>query len=190
MFFIKILISKGKIVYQDIKNILDRIKKAYNVQTYKELAEVFNIKYSTIDNWKLRKKIPEKYIVRAAQDCDVEIEWIKEGKSKKNKENSLITINNKLNHFPLKAVVAFIYIIENNDCLHNKKELFNAIENFYSSSPVHIKSIFDFTSTLDKKALYNSIQYFLFDEDIAVIFDNKNYFLEVLNYIKASKNFI
>ena len=58
---------------------LERIKEAYKVKKYTELAEIMGIKYSTIDNWKKRDIIPEKYFLKCAEDTGFSYNYLKTG---------------------------------------------------------------------------------------------------------------
>jgi len=178
---------------KDIRPVLSRMKKSFNVDTFKELADKLNVSYSTIDAWKARNKIPEKNLLKTSQICHVSLDWLKTGENQEDLSDKVrLTINNKLINFPLKAVMALIFLLEEYNNVTNKNELITKIEEFYSKSLIHVKSniSLDFTSKLDRKVLFNFIEYFLGDEDILFIFNNKNYYLDFLNFLKDSKRFL
>jgi len=173
------------------KEILERFKLAYNVKTFKQLADKLEISYSSLDNWKLRNAIPEKYLLKTAQECNISVDWLKTGKDQNKEINIKFTINNKLAHFPLKAIISLTFILEKYNNINNRNELFNKIEDFYEQHTFLVKpnASLDFTSKLDRKVLINFIEYFLTDDDILVIFNNKEYYLNFLEFLKDSKRF-
>ena len=97
----------------EIKAILQRMKKSFNVDTYKELAEKLDVSYSSIDSQKARSKIPEKNLLKISQICHVSLDWLKTGKEQNLSDKVKLKINNKLVNFPLKTVVALIFLLNN-----------------------------------------------------------------------------
>lgn len=63
----------------DVFDILIRMMKALKADSELELAEILGISQSTISTWKIRKKIPEKNILRTSQMSGVPFEWLKTG---------------------------------------------------------------------------------------------------------------
>ena len=166
-----------------IKNVLQRIKNAYKVKTYKELAKKFGVSYSSIDNWKLKKDIPEKYLLKTAQECHVDFEWLQTGKESDKTEKTKISINNKLANFPLKIIILLYSLLEEYKDIQNKAELIEKSEEFSCQSTNNF-------SKINQKTLASFIKYFLADRDIQFIFTYKNYYFDVLELIQDTKRFL
>jgi len=77
--------------------------------------------------------------------------------------------------------------------LHPKYTIIRDIEEFYSEFQglINFKiTNTDFTTKIDKINLIKYINYHLTNEDVEIIFLNKLYYLEYLNFIKESKRWI
>lgn len=82
---------------QGIKGILNRMKEAFGVETFGDLADKLEVSSSSIDSWRARGSVPEKNILKTSQMCGVSSEWLLKGGSLKVKQEKLsqetITIN-------------------------------------------------------------------------------------------------
>jgi len=70
---------------QDIKGILKRMKEAFNVATYKDLANELGVSLSAIDSWRARGAVPEKNLLKTSQMTGVSVKWLETGEDKQNK---------------------------------------------------------------------------------------------------------
>jgi len=59
--------------------IIDRMKTALDAKTFKELAEKIGVASYTIDNWKKRKAVPEKNLLKCAELTGVSYNYLKTG---------------------------------------------------------------------------------------------------------------
>jgi len=82
---------------QGIKGVLNRMKEAFGVETFSDLADKLEVSSSSIDSWRARGSVPEKNILKTSQMCGVSSEWLLNGgnlKSKQEKSSQeTITIN-------------------------------------------------------------------------------------------------
>lgn len=62
--------------YSDAKNLIKKIKTAYQVFTNPELANKLGLTVSAIEQWSKKNKVPEKYIFQCISDTGVSIEWL------------------------------------------------------------------------------------------------------------------
>lgn len=60
----------------DVKITTEKMKIAMDATSYSELASKLNITLSTIDSWKKRSAIPNKYLLKVAQDTGVSLDWL------------------------------------------------------------------------------------------------------------------
>lgn len=58
------------------KELIKKIKFAYQVTTNPELAEKLGITLSAIEQWSKKNKVPEKYITRCTFDTGVSFDWL------------------------------------------------------------------------------------------------------------------
>ncbi len=73
-----------------IDPILNRIKQVLRVNTDREMTEKWGIKYSTLDTWKSRDKIPSKRLKEFAQNESISLDWVLYGdKNSHIEENSI-----------------------------------------------------------------------------------------------------
>lgn len=63
----------------DVKVVIDRMKKATNSRTYGELATKLGVKLVTINNWKKRGFVPEKNILKCVLLTHKSKEWLEKG---------------------------------------------------------------------------------------------------------------
>ena len=88
----------------DIKSIINRMKKAFQVNTNKELAKKLGTSLSNIDNWKKRNTIPQKYILLTSQMNNINPDWLLTGEGEMYKTNKVQIFDNengiKVNYYP------------------------------------------------------------------------------------------
>ena len=63
----------------DVRGVLARLKDAYQVSSFKELAQKLGVSVATIDAWRARKSIPDKYLLKALQEQGVSKDWLLTG---------------------------------------------------------------------------------------------------------------
>ena len=131
----------------DVKITTEKMKIAMNATSYLELANQLNISLPTIDSWKKRNTIPNKYLLKVSEDTGVSIDWllsedkptfhisggsknisqINGGKIKQGSEKEFELFNE---HDPV-----FISFIKAYECVKNEKnklnELEDLLEDFY-----------------------------------------------------------
>ncbi len=62
--------------YTDAKNLIKKIKTAYQIATNPELANKLGLTVSAIEQWSKKNKVPDKYIFQCISDTGVSIEWL------------------------------------------------------------------------------------------------------------------
>lgn len=75
---------------ENIEKILHRIRGILDVRTDKEMCEILDIKYGTLDTWKNRDKIPDKRLAEIARKLDANYKWLKTGVLMPSSENKLL----------------------------------------------------------------------------------------------------
>ena len=60
----------------NVKNVLDKIKIALECDTYIDIANKLEVTPGAVDNWKKRNAIPNKYLLKVAEDTGVSIDWL------------------------------------------------------------------------------------------------------------------
>ena len=60
----------------NVKITTEKMKIAMNATSYLELANQLNITLPTIDSWKKRNTIPNKYLLKVSEDTGVSIDWL------------------------------------------------------------------------------------------------------------------
>lgn len=60
----------------NVKITTEKMKIAMNATSYLELAKQLNITLPTIDSWKKRNTIPNKYLLKVSEDTGVSIDWL------------------------------------------------------------------------------------------------------------------
>ena len=58
------------------KNILDKIKIALECDTYIDVAIKLEVTPGAVDNWKKRNAIPNKYLLKVAEDTGASLDWL------------------------------------------------------------------------------------------------------------------
>jgi len=94
----------------NIREVLNRLKIALNAKSFTEVAEKLGISESTIDSWRARKRIPDKYIA-TLQVKGINPDWLLTG------EGEMYRTNNRL---------------------EKARELLNNIENNHKADVVNI----------------------------------------------------
>ena len=61
---------------QIAKNILKKFKKAINIKTDTELAEILNIKSNTISSWKKRNTLDYAKIIEKCIDLNIDLNFL------------------------------------------------------------------------------------------------------------------
>lgn len=80
---------------EQIHDILLRIKSAIGARTDKEMCEILEIPYGTLDNWKTRKKIPKARLFEIAQAINLPVEFLLNGNMQiLNNNNAIINSSN------------------------------------------------------------------------------------------------
>ncbi len=79
------------------KAILDRMRIAFNVETYKQLSDELGVSANTLDTWKRRESVPEQHILRCIQMTGLNEQYLRYGHTPDNKHtiqgNHNISIN-------------------------------------------------------------------------------------------------
>ena len=89
-----------------VKEILKRMKQVYNVKSFKELAQKLGVSESTIDSWKARGSIPDKYILQTVHLQGIDKTWLEtgEGEMYKQTENRVQVFDEEngieVNYYP------------------------------------------------------------------------------------------
>ena len=78
----------------NIREVLNRLKIALNAKSFTEVAEKLGVSESTIDSWRARKRIPDKYIA-TLQVKGINPDWLLTGegemyKTPNNVQNAII----------------------------------------------------------------------------------------------------
>ncbi len=94
-----------------VKEILKRMKQAYKVKSFKELAQKLGVSESTIDSWKARGSIPDKYILQTVHLQGIDKTWLETGEGE---------------------------MYKTNERLQKAKELLNNIENNHKTDVVNV----------------------------------------------------
>ncbi len=167
-----------------------------------QFAHKIDVSPQTYSNYVSGRDIPSNVLQKAIEKFEIDPNWLLLGKKvqktkiilpDKISEEIIKNINLKLFNFPLKAIVGFIFVLEEKSNIENIKDLENQIKEFYEGYKGIIKfklTSNDFTTKLDSSSLIYYINCMLTDRDVQIIFKNKGYFLNHLNFIKQSKRWI
>lgn len=86
---------------ENLEAVLARIRAVLGVKTDKQMSEILDIPYGTLDMWKVRKKIPKGRFLEIAAKLNVTPEYLQSGVNISNNTNSVVvngsnsgTINN------------------------------------------------------------------------------------------------
>lgn len=72
---------------KEIDFILDRLRAITKASTDKELCEILDINYSTLDTWKNNNKIPDKRLLRISQKLSIRVNELTKNDKYKNIKN-------------------------------------------------------------------------------------------------------
>lgn len=75
---------------ENLEAILARMRAVLGVKTDKQMCEILEIQYGTLDNWKNRKKIPRGRLLEIATKLNVTPEYLESGTHISNNTNSVI----------------------------------------------------------------------------------------------------
>lgn len=173
--------------------IINRLKNLTKTTNNKELAKKLGLNDSAVSTWSARNTLNYQTIINYSILNNFDLNYIfKDEESHNFNENIKNIVNNKIFVFPLKAIVAFIFLLEKNENIKTIENLIEKIEEFFQGFNI-IKfnlTTTDFTTKLDKKNLIYCAKYLLDDFDVETIFSNKDYYIEYLNFVKKSKRWI
>ena len=62
--------------YSDAKNLIKKLKAAYQTNTNHELANKLGLTVHAIEQWSKKNKVPDKYIFQCASDTGVSMQWL------------------------------------------------------------------------------------------------------------------
>jgi len=75
---------------ENLEAILARMRAVLGVKTDKQMCEILEIQYGTLDNWKNRKKIPRGRLLEIATKLNVTPEYLESGTHISNNTNPVI----------------------------------------------------------------------------------------------------
>lgn len=75
---------------ENLEAILARMRAVLGVKTDKQMCEILEIQYGTLDNWKNRKKIPRGRLLEISTKLNVTPEYLESGTHISNNTNSVI----------------------------------------------------------------------------------------------------
>jgi len=185
-----------------ISHRIEKIRENLNLSK-SEFARKIGISHQVYSNYSTGRDIPSSVLEKICKILNVDANYILIGKESEESEefkipfSSIIskikTVNNKLIDFPLKAIISLIFVLEEQEGyqkISTIDDFIAIIDNSYTAFGVKINiKTTDFSTKWDKKTLINYIEYLLDDEDINIIFLNKNYYLKYLNFLKSQKRF-
>ena len=85
-----------------VKEILKRMKIIYNAKSFKELAQKLGVSESTIDSWRNRNSIPEKYILNTLHTQGINKTWLLTGEGEMYNKTQIIDEKKgiEVNYYP------------------------------------------------------------------------------------------
>lgn len=60
----------------NVKVVAEKMKIAMETNSFSELAEKLDIALATIDSWKRRNAIPNKYLLKVTENTGVSLDWL------------------------------------------------------------------------------------------------------------------
>lgn len=60
----------------NVKVVAEKMKIAMETNSFSELAEKLDITLATIDSWKRRNAIPNKYLLKVTENTGVSLDWL------------------------------------------------------------------------------------------------------------------
>jgi transcriptional regulator with XRE-family HTH domain len=162
-----------------------------------EFAKKVGISQQAYSNYAGGRDIPSSILEKACKILNLDANYILLGKESQTSsrlkmpfsdiKNRITTINNKLERFPLKAIATTIFILEENENITSLEEFLEKIEDSVIAVKYDLKGK-DFSKKWDKNTLAQYIEYLLTDDDIWIIFNNKEYYIKYLYFMKKAKN--
>ena len=108
------------------KVVLDKIKVALECDTYIEIADALDVTAGAVDNWKKRNAIPNKYLLKVAEDTGVSLDWLR------SEDKPTFQISGGTGNISQQNLKAGARVIYNN----SEKE--NEINSFDENDPVFV----------------------------------------------------
>ncbi|WP_331775005.1 helix-turn-helix domain-containing protein [Sulfurospirillum sp. 1612] len=176
-------------------SIINKFKQLLQAKNNKELAQKLGLNDTAISTWLARDTINYQTLVTFAVQNDLDLNFIfkVDTNNKKYGNDQKIAVNTKLFLFPLRALNAFIFLLKQNEDINTTQSLILKIDEFFEgiNNVVHVNfKTTDFTTKLDKKNLISCAKYLLEDQDVQIIFTNKEYYLEYLVFVQKSKRWL
>ena len=75
---------------ENLEAVFARVRAVLGVKTDKQMCEILEIQYGTLDNWKNRKKIPKGRLLEIATKLNVTPEYLESGINISNNTNSVV----------------------------------------------------------------------------------------------------
>ena len=75
---------------ENLEAVLARMRAVLGVKTDKQMCEILDIPYGTLDMWKVRKKIPKGRFLEIAAKLNVTTEYLESGVNISNNTNSVV----------------------------------------------------------------------------------------------------
>ena len=75
---------------ENMEAVLARMRAVLGVKTDKQMCEILEIQYGTLDMWKVRKKIPKGKFLEIATKLNVTPEYLESGINISNNTNSVV----------------------------------------------------------------------------------------------------
>ena len=96
---------------ENLEAVLARMRAVLGVKTDKQMCEILDIPYGTLDMWKVRKKIPKGRFLEIAAKLNVPIEYLESGVNISNNTNSVV-VNGSNNGNQVKVSDEFMEFAE------------------------------------------------------------------------------
>ena len=82
---------------ENLEAVLARVRAVLGVKTDKQMCEILDISYGTLDMWKVRKKIPKGRFFEIAAKLNVPIEYLESGVNISGGNNQIGNLNTQNN---------------------------------------------------------------------------------------------
>lgn len=96
---------------ENLEAVLARMRAVLGVKTDKQMCEILDIPYGTLDMWKVRKKIPKGRFLEIATKLNVTTEYLESGVNISNNTNSVV-VNGSNNGNQVKVSDEFMEFAE------------------------------------------------------------------------------
>ena len=170
-----------------INNRIEKIREDLGI-TKTEFAKKIGISQQVYSNYSNGRDIPSSVLQQICKLSGVDANYLLLGEDAKQSDALKIpfrvglkivkTINTKLNGFPQEVINAFVYLLEQESI---KKNIFTAQELLDSLEDI------DTVKEFDKQLLIECISFFLDDDDVGVIFLNRDYYIKYLYFLQRRK---